>query len=372
MTWELHHGDALDDLRRMEDSSADALVTDPPAGIGFMGAEWDKDKGGRGAWVAWLTEILRECRRVLKPGAHALVWALPRTAHWTAWAVEDAGFEVRDTIAHLFGQGFPKSHNLDGEWEGWGTALKPAREDWILARKPLCGTVAANVREWGTGALNIDGCRIGDNAPVGATKGRFPANLTLDEEAAAALDAQSGTTSVTGCRSERSRNRKVEGTAFLPADHRSKEYPGDAGGASRFFYVAKPSRREKEAGCEHLPRKTAAELTGRAEGSAGLVMRHEDGSEKANPYAGTSGAEPRANHHPTVKPVALMRYLCRLVTPPGGLVLDPFAGSGTTGVGALLEGFRFVGVERDESYATIARARLTHASRDESQASLFA
>ena len=210
------HGDCVELMRAMEEGSVDAVVTDPPAGISFMSKEWDHDKGGRSQWVAWMTGVMRECLRVLKPGGHAVVWAIPRTAHWTGWAIEDAGFDVRDVITHLFGSGFPKSHNVAAaidkslghpnrgraipdcfdvsrpatkmrsinsrrillihmkreveeakKWEGFGTALKPATEFWILARKPMRSangksqTVAKNVLEHGTGALNIDACRIG-------------------------------------------------------------------------------------------------------------------------------------------------------------------------------------------------------------------
>jgi site-specific DNA-methyltransferase (adenine-specific) len=385
-------GDAAHVGEILAPNSIDAIVTDPPAGISFMGREWDGDKGGRDAWIEWLAGVLREALRVLKPGGHALVWALPRTSHWTATAIEDAGFELRDIVTHLFGSGFPKSldvskaldaaagverdvvgysdrgvgnsgaslHKHDGgglaahrdksfaittpatpaarQWDGWGTALKPAAEHWILARKPLDGTVAENVLAWGTGGINVDGCRVptsddrtransgrkgsggvyGDSGLYTSEShpgGRWPANVTLDEHAAELLDAQAPT------------------------------------GASRFFYVAKPSRSERDAGCDELPARTGGEATGRVDGSAGLK----------SPRAGAGRGGGARNYHPTVKSVALMRWLCRLITPPGGAVLDLFAGSGTTAVAALAEGLEFVGVERDPDFAEIAHARIKHA-----------
>ena len=375
--WHIAHGDCLQILQQLSDCCIDAIVTDPPAGIGFMNKEWDKDKGGRDQWIAWLSEIMRECLRVLKPGGHALVWAIPRTSHWTATAIENAGFEVRDRVSHFFGSGFPKSLNIGN---GRGTALKPACEDWWLARKPLDGTVAANVLEHGTGALSIDACRIGyqndadrANAVPGTTpatqngsgqthgkmtrtafvrpEGRWPANVILDEDAARELDEQSGMLKSGSIalhhKRTTSKTKNTYGERAAPPEERQ----GDSGGASRFFYVAKPSTREREAGLNHLPKKSAGELVDREEGSAGM----------SNPRAGagrTSGG--RANHHPTVKPIALMRYLCRLITPPGGVVLDPFCGSGTTGIGAVLEGFNFLGIEREAEYITIANARIAH------------
>jgi DNA modification methylase len=343
-------GDSLDVLKAMEAESLDSLVTDPPAGISFMGKDWDDDKGGRQQWVAWMTDVMRECYRVLKPGAHGLVWALPRTSHWTATALEDAGFEVRDVVTHLFGTGFPKSLNLEkateGVAKGQGTALKPASEHWILVRKPCSEkTVAANVLKWGTGGLNIDGCRVGYQSKEdidrargrkgeydktgqlsgletsvtlhpqmfkGETnnQGRFPANLVLDEEAAQALDEQSGVTKST----PQARNNKPSANLSMSGantGHVSFGY-ADSGGASRFFYVAKASKSDK-------------------------------------------GAD---NTHPTVKSTKLMEYLIKLVTPPGGIVLDPFMGSGSTGVACGGLGFGFVGIERDELFTRIAERRL--------------
>lgn len=358
--------------RYLRENAVDAWVTDPPAGIAFMGKGWDKDHGGRDGWIAKHAAIFAEALRVMKPGAHGLVWALPRTSHWTATALEDAGFEIRDIHLHLFGTGFPKSLNIG---EGRGTALKPAAEHWILVRKPLTSTVAANVLEHGTGALNIDACRIGEDVVgrgggasgpewrenTGGMKGgearpvagRWPAHVSLDEEAAAVLDAQSGVLK-SGARAG-----KTAPNASMFGVGAGGPCTASEGGASRFFYVAKPSRAERDRGCEHLPPKSGSEITGREEGSAG--------SQHARAGAGArNGAR---NFHPTVKAQALMRWLIRLITPPGGLVLDTFCGSGSTGVAALAEGCEFVGIDRDLDdntgevlgYCEVAKARLEHA-----------
>lgn len=335
--------DCIEALKNMLPESLDSLVTDPPAGIGFMGKSWESNKGGRDQWIAWLTEVMRECFRVLNPGAHGLVWALPRTSHWTATALENAGFQIRDVVTHLFGSGFPKSHNLGN---GYGTALKPASEHWILIRKPISEkTVAANVLKHGTGGINVDSCRIGTEKiesgragrsgvaggnykagmkadSCGTATGRFPANLVLSHNedcdeactegcAVAMLDEQSGELK-SGANPTRRLSPKTK-NAFNKFGMECNVVRGaDSGGASRFFYCAKASKSEK-------------------------------------------GAE---NNHPTVKSTKLMQYLIKLVTPKGGNVLDPFAGSGSTGVAAIKSGFNFVGIENNSDYAAIAKDRL--------------
>jgi len=330
MIHQVLNGDCLEVLRGMADNSVDSIVTDPPAGIAFMGKEWDRDKGGRDAWIAWMRSVAAECLRVIKPGGHAFVWAIPRTSHWTGMAWEDAGWQPRDKCYHIFGSGFPKSHNLSGEWNGWGTALKPAAEEWWLFRKPLAGTVAANVLAWGTGALNVDGCRVGDDV-VGWGGG------------------QGGSPDPT---QSKGRNYRMAAGEARPVTGRwpanlvhdgSEEATAGLGSAARFFYAAKASRSERDAG---LDDSTAA-------------MRN-DGRQTDidNPY---QRGKVLRNPHPTVKPVALMRWLCRLVTPPGGVVLDPFAGSGSTGVAAVAEGFSSILIERDAEYVEIIRRRLAHA-----------
>ena len=371
------HGDCIEVMRDLPDNSVDSIVTDPPYGLGFMGKAWDDLPPG--------LDFAVEALRVLKPGGHMLAFGGTRTWHRLAVAIEDAGFELRDSIAWMYGSGFPKSLDVskaidkaagverealglargagtsnteslgkfapeyvstapatpDAErWQGWGTALKPAFEPVVVARKPLIGTVAANVLEHGTGALNIDGCRIettedtrrnargGDNGLNGEgtfkirerraedqpeREGRFPANVILDESQAAVLDEQSGTS-----KSRRSVLTSTPGGVYgagkgLPS-HVGEYGFNDSGGASRFFYVAKAPKSERPV----------------VDGTA----------------------------HPTVKPLTLMRYLVKLVTPPGGTVLEPFAGSGTTVEAALLEGFDIIAIEREAEYLPLIQARI--------------
>jgi DNA modification methylase len=343
----LYHGDSLLVLPTLSAASIDAIVTDPPYELGFMGKKWD------GTGIAYNVALWRECLRILKPGGHLLSFGGSRTYHRMACAIEDAGFEIRDQIMWLYGSGFPKSHNLEGEWAGRGTALKPAHEPVVMARKQLIGTVAANVETYGIGALNIDWCRVqptGENlgGPHVSTKndgwdrpwkhdqehiaaqrarweeadrratelGRWPANVIHDgsvEVLTAFPDApgQQGDLKTTG------RNRPSSGRfgdMAPPLPHLARIETDKS--AARFFYCAKASKKDRETG----------------------------------------------NTHPTVKPLDLMRYLCRLVTPPGGTVLDPFSGSGSTGKAAALEGFKFIGVEREAEYFEIACQRIAAAS----------
>lgn len=366
--FQLHHGDCLAVLKTLPDNSVDSVVTDPPAGIGFMGKEWDHHKGGRAQWVAWMTEVATECLRVLKPGGHALVWAIPRTSHWTATAWEDAGFEVRDRVAHVFGSGFPKSKNLDGAWTGWGTALKPAMEDWWLCRKPLIGTVAENVLAHGTGALNIDASRIpteenlnggaysngkkdlsrasshatGVNAGVfEQPTGRWPANLIHDgSDAVVGLFPQTKSGTLTPDMNVKPSSGWSGGSQ---ADRVKSSFAANEGSAARFFYAAKASKRDRDEGLE---------------GFVDVASRQYRAGNVHNGHGGRVPDKLSKNTHPTVKPADLMRYLCRLITPPGGTVLDPFMGSGSTGKAAILEGFNFIGIEREVEYLEIAKARI--------------
>jgi len=389
---------------------------------GFMGETWD------GGDIAFRVETWAEVYRVLKPGGHLLAFSGTRTYHRMAVAIEDAGFEIRDQIGWMFGSGFPKSHDVakgidkaagldtEGEplptnrevdeaevgskefrmgsktahvpqtaeaqqWDGWGTALKPAWEPICVARKPLIGTVVDNVLKFGTGALNIDGCRVpvndddyakncsGDRGHAGtrdkdatgstdirvgggsAASGRWPANIAHDGSAEVIeAFAQYG---------ERGASAPVKGTEpSTPAKNVYGKFNrsvgtffhGDAGTAARFFYCAKASRADRDAGCEELPDVKVGMVS---ETSGQHVTRRDGGA----PDVGK-------NNHPTVKPTDLMRWLTRLVTPPDGLVLDPFMGSGSTGRGAVREGFRFLGIELSPDYLKIAEARIAAAVAD--------
>lgn len=337
----LYQGDCVEVMRQWPGNSVDAVVCDPPYGLSFMGKEFDKLGEGT-AQQKWHEAWLREALRVLKPGGHLLAFGGSRTYHRLACAVEDVGFEIRDSLMWLYGSGFPKSLNIG---DGRGTALKPAHEPIVMGRKPLEGTVASNVQKWGTGALNIDGCRV-------ELKGRWPANVMFDEQAAAMLDAQSGTlkSGAPGVLRTPVNTGTAYGAESRPAGTPMRGF-GDSGGASRFFYVAKTSRRERDHGLESFPTRSAGDATDRDDGTAGLN----------SPRAGAGRTGGAKNIHPTVKPVALMRHLCRLVTPDSGIVLDPFVGSGTTGMAARLEGFRFIGIEKEAEYLQLAHARIAAA-----------
>jgi site-specific DNA-methyltransferase (adenine-specific) len=324
-----HLGGCLEVLRAMASDSVDAVVTDPPYGLSFMGKKWDYDVPA--------TEVWEECLRVLKPGGHLLAFAGTRTQHRMAVRIEDAGFEIRDMIAWVYGSGFPKSHNLKDDWQGWGTALKPALEPITVARKPLIGTVAENVLAHGTGAMNIDGCRVatnGERVPFFTTSGGQKFGVTDHRQQV----RQAGTSDV----------------GRWPANliHDGGEFLGEQ---ARFFYCAKASKRDRDEGLEHLPevhRPNGNKWTDQDY----CVIRGE------RPQSAESG--PRRNTHPTVKPTDLMRYLCRLVTPPGGVVLDPFMGSGSTGKAAMREGFKFIGIEREQQYFDIACARVNNTQKE--------
>jgi DNA modification methylase len=378
-----------------------------------MGKSWDA------SGVAYDVEVWRECLRVLKHGGHLLSFGGSRTYHRMACAIEDAGFQIRDQIMWVYGSGFPKSLNISkaidkaagaerevtGErrgvvkgtggrynwhtdedstgqtiiqdtspataeaevWDGWGTALKPAHEPIVLARKPLVGTVANNVLKYGVGGINIDGCRVdgvppsvpqpslrpngfdsghalgtgkGSNGEMSQALGRFPANFIhdgSDEVLQLFPDTKGGTWNTT--RGARHFNNDGEPTGYATSKSDSS-----TGSAARFFYCAKASKKDRNEGLDGFEMVVAGGMQGRQDGSLGSVTMNK-------------------NHHPTVKPTDLMRYLCRLITPPNGTVLDPFTGSGSTGKAAVLEGFSFIGVEQSEEYIEIAKARIESATK---------
>lgn len=400
MSFQILVGDVVERLREIPDNSVDSVVTDPPYGIHFMGKDWDKFGSPVGVdhlltskrsgsmhaghndlrasamlqfqiWtLAWAVEALR----VLKPGGHLLCFASTRTYHRMASGVEDGGFEIRDQIGWLFGQGFPKSHNLSGEWTGWGTALKPSWEPICLARKPFSGTVADNVALHGTGALHINACRVeGEPVPINklekwsgfgqekrpdyvATvndKGRWPANVVHDgsEEVLSAFpDAPGQQGDLVGHKNSTKSPNGIFGKFAPRPDHFARK--DDTFSAARVL-------KETRSG------EPSAEKRYIEEGSTNFAAlpgdrRFDTGSPSRFFYCAKTTKKDRGNgnDHPTVKPTELMRWLCRLITPPGGTVLDCFLGSGSTGKAALLEGFHFIGIEREESYCIIARKRL--------------
>ncbi len=330
----LFEGDCLSVLKGLPDDSVDSIVTDPPYGLSFMGKKWDYDVPS--------VEVWRECLRVLKPGGHLLAFAGSRTYHRLVINVEDAGFEIRDQIMWVYGSGFPKSHNIGHkaeEWQGWGSALKPSHEPIVVARKPLIGTLVANVLEHGTGGLNIDACR--------AEGGRFPANFIHDgsDEVVSLFPESNG--GAAPARTLTPAGRHYEGGWGNMTRESRIEYGN--GSAARFFYCAKASKSERNAGLEAFEDKKSQHNAGGIGRKVSVEKRLEQGKENAPMMK---------NIHPTVKPVDLMKYLCRLVTPPEGVVLDPFMGSGTTGIAAKVEGFNFIGIEMDREYLAIAEARI--------------
>lgn len=321
-------GDNIESLRKLPENSIDSVVTDPPYGISFMNRKWDYDVPSVDFW--------NEVYRVLKPGGHILSFGGTRTYHRMVVNIEDARFEIRDQIMWLYGSGFPKSLNIGKsleEYEGFGTALKPANEPICLARKPLSEkTIVKNVLKWKTSGLNIDGCRIEYKSDKDIS-GWNKKNYTKGESSSGFIDGLNNQSS--------KKNELGRFPTNLILDEESAEFLGDY---SKFFYQAKVSVSERNMGLTEF-----------------IESDISDGSTRSNKETARAFGANRLNkknNHPTVKPVSLMAYLCRLVTPPGGIVLDPYMGSGSTGIAALLEGFRFVGMEMENDFFNIAEARI--------------
>lgn len=401
LPYTLHLGDCIEVMRTMPDASVDAIVTDPPyhlttgkksgsgpasvnldtpygrarIGTGFMGMTWD------GGDIAFSVELWTEALRVLKPGGHLLAFSGTRTYHRMACAIEDAGFEIRDQLMWVYGSGMPKSRNvakydLQGNdaarWEGWGTGLKPSHEPVVMARKPLVGTVAANLLAYGTGALNIDLCRIptteraggrtpdldrmkapdwrmtGGGTGSGATHdaGRWPANLMHDgsAEVIALFPANAGAAAPVHTR-KADKFRNSYGAFAGNVDEAGSTFQGNSGSAARFFYCPKAARADRNEGCEDLDKRP---------------LLWSSGTQNPGSFQAEGTDKSSENFHPTVKPTDLMAYLVRLVTPPGGVVLDMFMGSGSTGKACVRGGFRFVGIDKTPDYVEISRCRIGH------------
>ena len=312
--WLVLHADSLALLPELPENSVDAVVTDPPYGIGFGGETWDSGKLTHAAtFQQWTSDWAKEALRVLKPGGWLAAFGTPRTSHRLVAGIEDAGFEIRDQVLWLYAQGVPKSHSRK---DGLGSTLKPAYEPVLLARKPFDGTLDANLTKHGTGALQIDAARVPRRE---GGRGFWPANVALSHSP--------------HCRQGRCHTDCP--AALIDTEPR----PGRE--ISRLFYASKANRREREAGCEEMP-LTEVPIYPRGKNAGVRLVR---------------------NTHPTVKPLETMRWITRLICPPGGVVLDPFTGSGSTGAACALERRRFVGIERDERYVPIARARIEHWSK---------
>tara|TARA_R100001509_G_scaffold113836_1_gene69026 strand:+ start:3870 stop:5159 length:1290 start_codon:yes stop_codon:yes gene_type:complete len=412
-------GDSLEVLKDFEDNYFDSVVTDPPYGLAFMGKKWDYDVPQ--------VELWKEVYRVLKPGGHILSFAGSRTYHRMAVNIEDAGFEIRDMLGWLYGSGFPKSHNIgkavdklqgnkrevvgikknyqnkkgkDGymlnsdridlqdtkgnsKWEGWGTALKPAHEPIVMARKPFNTSVAENVLKHGTGGINIDECRVGTEKrennfndftnqsgnqfgngkeikKIGTTivEGRFPANIIHDgSEEVLEIFPETKSGKLKHNSEIQRKGMSSDGSSFNSKNSgfnvnkgQGLANFGDSGSAARFFYCAKASKAERNMGLDELSTKQTT-------GGGGGIGNYLDDINSASGKYGSEKA-PQKNYHPTVKPIKLMEYLVRLVTPKEGIVLEPFAGSGTTLIACKQQGFNYIGIEREQEYCDIAEARL--------------
>ncbi len=386
----VHHGLCSDVLATLDDNSVDSMITDPPSGTAFMGKEWDKDHGGRDEWIALRRGEFAQALRVLKPGAHAYVWAFPKTAHWTMIALEDAGFLIRDVMHHFYANGYPKSLDISKEidaklgavrenpaipktdealaFEGIGTGLKPSCEHWILVQKPREESFAETALHYGTGGIDIDATRVpyapGAKVTGSSPLGRWPGNILLSHS----LFCTPGK-----CTDDCPVKRFDAQTPGL-SEMVNVLWPGeDADPADLFqlLYMPKPSREEREAGLENFTGKKREELTKRKAGSKGIN----------NPRASQRGGGNIKNVHPTVKPVGLYLFLMKQITPrprkdaPPPVTLDMYAGSLTAGVAAIKLGLRAILIEADignEGYIDIGTARMLHAAQEVTKGNIAA
>ena len=363
--YKLYQGNMLDMLEVIEPNSIDSIITDPPYELNFMGKGWDN------SGIAFQTDTWKRCYEVLKSGGYLLAFGGSRTFHRIACAIEDAGFEIRDTIMWLYGSGFPKSMNIglaidkkkDGEyeikqaqneWQGWGTALKPSFEPIIVARKPFKGSLVDNVIEYGVGGINIDECRVENtNLDNYDLEKRQVSKATGSDDDGHFLDqlhnqdAKHGVTDL----------GRFPANTILTYD----EIPSDE--RLRYFYCAKASKKDRDEGLDEFKEKNGVDITGRKENTNGLIW---DGGKYAYGNAFAGAGSPKKNTHPTVKPTELMQYLVRLVTPNNGVVLDPFNGSGSTGKAVMYENkergknYKYIGIEITKEYLPIAKARIEY------------
>ena len=384
----LLNGDCIEEMQKMIDEGVqvDSVVTDPPYELGFMGKSWDS------TGIAFQKETWELAYQLLKPGGHLLAFSSSRTYHRMAVAIEDSGFEIRDQIMWLYGSGFPKSLNIgktvdkkqgndrevlgtkitnvgmqgnnfkrgsksgevevtkgNSEWEGWGTALKPAHEPIVMARKPLSEkSIADNVLKHGTGGINIDGCRVETEDKLGGGNEKAETDGKFSNEEWRRPWMDDPESSEKFAEKVRKNVKKAELLGRYPAN---VMHDGIEEDWARYFYCPKVSKAERNKGLDHLPTKKTSSMSGRRD------PHDMEKSKIDNDVTGRFVTE-RKNVHPTVKPQELMKYLCKLVTPKGGTVLDPFMGSGSTGMAAKDEGFDFIGIEREKEYFEIAESRI--------------